>query len=127
MVEDGTKVVGTNNVSSMSSGEPDLTGLTQDQLMDLFVDDLVKEKGQNISEAEKQKIADDLKDAVMTEILMSLPDYLVNKINDSFENGTASEEMIESVVEESGIDASKIAEKVMIKFRDDYLNNKEEM
>lgn len=126
MVEDGTKVVGTNNVSSTSSGEPDLTGLTQDQLMDLFVDDLVKEKGQNISEAEKQKIADDLKDAVMTEILMSLPDYLVNKINDSFENDTASEEMIESVVEESGIDASKIAEKVMIKFRDDYLNKEEQ-
>ena len=126
MVEDGTKVVGTNNVSSMSSGEPDLTGLTQDQLMDLFVDDLVKEKGQNISEAEKQKIADDLKDAVMTEILMSLPDYLVNKINDSFENDTASEEMIESVVEESGIDASKIAEKVMIKFMDDYLNKEEQ-
>lgn len=126
MVEDGTKVVGTNNVSSMSSGEPDLTGLTQDQLMDLFVDDLVKEKRQNISEAEKQKIADDLKDAVMTEILMSLPDYLVNKINDSFENDTASEEMIESVVEESGIDASKIAEKVMIKFRDDYLNKEEQ-
>lgn len=126
MVEDGTKVVGTNNVSSMSSGEPDLTGLTQDQLMDLFVDDLVKEKGRNISEAEKQKIADDLKDAVMTEILMSLPDYLVNKINDSFENDTASEEMIESVVEESGIDASKIAEKVMIKFRDDYLNKEEQ-
>ena len=126
MVEDGTKVVGTNNVSSTSSGEPDLTGLTQDQLMDLFVDDLVKEKGENISEAEKQKIADDLKDAVMTEILMSLPDYLVNKINDSFENDTASEEMIESVVEESGIDASKIAEKVMIKFRDDYLNKEEQ-
>ena len=126
MVEDGTKVIGTNNVSSMSSGEPDLTGLTQDQLMDLFVDDLVKEKGQNISEAEKQKIADDLKDAVMTEILMSLPDYLVNKINDSFENDTASEEMIESVVEESGIDASKIAEKVMIRFRDDYLNKEEQ-
>ena len=126
MVEDGTKVVGTNNVSSTSSGEPDLTGLTQDQLMDLFVDDLVKEKGQNISEAEKQKIADDLKDAVMTEILMSLPDYLVNKINDSFENDTASEEMIESVVEESGIDASKIAEKVMIRFRDDYLNKEEQ-
>ena len=126
MVEDGTKVVGTNNVSSMSSGEPDLTGLTQDQLIDLFVNNLVEEKGQNISETEKQQIAEDLKDAVMTEILMSLPDYLVNKINDSFENGTASEEMIESVVEESGIDASKIAEKVMIKFRDDYLNNKEE-
>ena len=126
MVEDGTKVVGTNNVSSTSSGEPDLTGLTQDQLMDLFVDDLVKEKGQNISEAEKRQIADDLKDAVMTEILMSLPDYLVNKINDSFENGTASEEMIESVVEESGIDASKIAEKVMIRFRDDYLNKEEQ-
>ena len=126
MVEDETRVVGAG-AQTTSFEESDLTGLTQDQLIDLFVNNLVEEKGQNISETEKQQIADDLKDAVMTEILMSLPDYLVNKINDSFENGTASEEMIESVVEESGIDASKIAEKVMIKFRDDYLNNKEEM
>ena len=126
MVEDETRVVGAG-AQAAPLNEPDLTGLTQDQLIDLFVNNLVEEKGQNISETEKQQIADDLKDAVMTEILMSLPDYLVNKINDSFENGTASEEMIESVVEESDIDASKIAEKVMIKFRDDYLNNKEEM
>ena len=126
MVEDETRVVGAG-AQAAPLNEPDLTGLTQDQLIDLFVNNLVEEKGQNISETEKQQIADDLKDAVMTEILMSLPDYLVNKINDSFENGTASEEMIESVAEESGIDASKIAEKVMIKFRDDYLNNKEEM
>ena len=126
MVEDETKVVSAG-AQTASFEEPDLTGWTKDQLIDLFVNNLVEEKGQNISETEKQQIADDLKDAVMTEILMSLPDYLVNKINDSFENGTASEEMIESVVEESGIDASKIAEKVMIKFRDDYLNNKEEM
>ena len=126
MVEDETRVV-CAGAQTPSFEEPGLTGLTQDQLIDLFVDNLVEEKGLNISETEKQQIADDLKDAVMTEILMSLPDYLVNKINDSFENGTASEEMIESVVEESGIDASKIAEKVMIKFRDDYLNNKEEM
>ena len=126
MVEDETRAVSAG-AQAASFEEPDLTGLTQDQLIDLFVNNLVEEKGQNISETEKQRIADDLKDAVMTEILMSLPDYLVNKINDSFENGTASEEMIEAVVEESGIDASKIAEKVMIKFRDDYLNNKEEM
>ena len=126
MVEDETRVVGAG-VQTAPLNEPDLTGLTQDQLIDLFVNNLVEEKGQNISETEKQQIAEDLKDAVMTEILMSLPDYLVNKINDSFENGTALEEMIESVVEESGVDASKIAEKVMIKFRDDYLNKKEEM
>ena len=126
MVEDETRVVGAG-VQTAPLNEPDLTGLTQDQLIDLFVNNLVEEKGQNISETEKQQIAEDLKDAVMTEILMSLPDYLVNKINDGFENGTASEEMIESVVEESGIDASKIAEKIMIKFRDDYLKKKEEM
>ena len=118
MVEDETRVVGAG-AQAAPLNEPDLTGLTQDQLIDLFVNNLIEEKGQNISETEKQQIAE--------EILMSLPDYLVNKINDSFENGTVSEEMIESVVEESGIDASKIAEKVMIKFRDDYLNNKEEM
>jgi len=65
-----------------------------------------------------------LKDAVMTEILMSLPDYLVNRINEGFENGSATDELFDQAVEESGIDANKIAEKVMIKFRDDYLNDK---
>ena len=90
MVEDETRVVDAA-ASTASFEEPDLTGLTQDQLIDLFVNDLVEERGQVISETEKQQIAEDLKDAVMTEILMSLPDYLVNKINDSFDNGTASE------------------------------------
>ena len=89
MVEDETRT-GSAGAHSAAFDEPDLTGLTQDQFIDLFVNNLVEEKGQNISETEKQQIADDLKDAVMTEILMSLPDYLVNKINDRVEYGTAS-------------------------------------
>lgn len=104
--------------------EASLAGMSQDQLIGLFVDELINEKGVEVSELERERIAERLKDAVMTEILMNMPDYLVNRINESFDNGTASDALFDEAVEESGIDANKIAEKVMIKFRDDYLNGK---
>lgn len=106
--------------------ESDLAGLTQDQLISLFIERLIKEKGGHSSELERNRIADNLKDFVMTEILMNLPDYLVNKINDSLDSGEASDELIDSVIEESGIDANKIAEQAMLKFRENYLNNSKE-
>lgn len=104
--------------------ESKLAGMSQDQLIDLFIEELMLEKGIKASDVEKNNLSDKLKDAVMTEILMSLPDYLVNRINEGFENGSATDELFDQAVEESGIDANKIAEKVMIKFRDDYLNDK---
>lgn len=104
--------------------ESKLAGMSQDQLIDLFIEELMLEKGVKASDVEKNNLSDKLKDAVMTEILMSLPDYLVNRINEGFENGSATDELFDQAVEESGIDANKIAEKVMIKFRDDYLNDK---
>ena len=106
--------------------EAKLQGLSQDQLIDLFIDELVKAKETTISEVERVRLAEKLKDAVMMEILLNLPDYLVNKINESYDNGTASEEMFDEAVEEAGVDTNRIAEKVMIKFRDDYLNDKED-
>lgn len=106
--------------------EAKLQGLSQDQLIDLFIDELVKAKETTISEVERVRLAEKLKDAVMMEILLNLPDYLVNKINESYDNGIASEEMFDEAVEEAGIDTNRIAEKVMIKFRDDYLNDKED-
>lgn len=112
------------NPTDNAFSEANLSDLSQDQLVDLFIDELVKEKGSEVSELGRTRLAERLKDAVMTEILMSLPDYLVNKINDSYDNGTATEEMFDAAVEEAGVDTSKIAEKVMIKFRDDYLNDK---
>lgn len=116
-----------NSTTDLFSGvmdESKLAGMSQDQLIDLFIEELMLEKGIKASDVEKNNLSDKLKDAVMTEILMSLPDYLVNRINEGFENGSATDELFDQAVEESGIDANKIAEKVMIKFRDDYLNDK---
>ena len=104
--------------------EASLSGLSQDQLVDLFIDELIKEKGIEVSELEKNRIAERLKDEVLTEILMRMPNYLVDKINDSLDNGTASDRLFDDAIEESGIDASKIAEKAMLKFREDFLNDK---
>ena len=122
-IEDRTQNSTTDSFSGVMD-ESKLAGMSQDQLIDLFIEELMLEKGIKASDVEKNNLSDKLKDAVMTEILMSLPDYLVNRINEGFENGSATDELFDQAVEESGIDANKIAEKVMIKFRDDYLNDK---
>ena len=122
-MEDRTQSSTTDSFSGVMD-ESKLAGMSQDQLIDLFIEELMLEKGIKASDVEKNNLSDKLKDAVMTEILMSLPDYLVNRINEGFENGSATDELFDQAVEESGIDANKIAEKVMIKFRDDYLNDK---
>ena len=122
-MEDRTRISTTDSFSGVMD-ESKLAGMSQDQLIDLFIEELMLEKGIKASDVEKNNLSDKLKDAVMTEILMSLPDYLVNRINEGFENGSATDELFDQAVEESGIDANKIAEKVMIKFRDDYLNDK---
>ena len=122
-MEDRTQNSTTDSFSGVMD-ESKLAGMSQDQLIDLFIEELMLEKGIKASDVEKNNLSDKLKDAVMTEILMSLPDYLVNRINEGFENGSVTDELFDQAVEESGIDANKIAEKVMIKFRDDYLNDK---
>ena len=122
-MEDRTQNSTTDSFSGVMD-ESKLAGMSQDQLIDLFIEELMLEKGIKASDVEKNNLSDKLKDAVMTEILMSLPDYLVNRINEGFENGSATDELFDQAVKESGIDANKIAEKVMIKFRDDYLNDK---
>lgn len=122
-MEDRTQNSTTDSFSGVMD-ESKLAGMSQDQLIDLFIEELMLEKGIKASDVEKNSLSDKLKDAVMTEILMNLPDYLVNRINEGFENGSATDELFDQAVEESGIDANKIAEKVMIKFRDDYLNDK---
>ena len=78
--------------------EASLAGMSQDQLIGLFVDELISEKGVEASELERDRIAERLKDAVMTEILMNMPDYLVNRINESFDNGTASDAIFDEAV-----------------------------
>ena len=121
----GDKVQNPNLVAlGTARDEASLSGLSQDQLVDLFIDELIKEKGIEVSELEKNRIAERLKDEVLTEILMRMPNYLVDKINDSLDNGTASDRLFDDAIEESGIDASKIAESAMLKFREDFLNDK---
>ena len=83
-MEDRTQNSTTDSFSGVMD-ESKLAGMSQDQLIDLFIEELMLEKGIKASDVEKNNLSDKLKDAVMTEILMSLPDYLVNRINEGFE------------------------------------------
>ena len=57
----------------------------------------------------------------MTEILMSLPDYLLDKINAARSENRDSIELIDGIIRESGVDTNQVVQKTLINFRDEFL------
>lgn len=93
----------------------------QKELLAQFIDQLIDEKGVPKTDRLKAELEERLTDAVMTEILMNLPDYLLDKMNAAYDEDRASEELVAELVAEAGIDTTQIAEKAMLNFREDFL------
>ena len=98
------------------------TTLSQEQVLEDFIDRMIEEKGVPKTDRLRAELEERLSDAVMTEILMNLPDYLLDKINAAYSENTATDELIASIVAESGIDTTQITEKAILNFREEYLN-----
>ena len=88
--------------------------VSQEGTLEKFVERLMTEKRVPQSE---QKVSD----AIITEILMNLPDYLLDKINAAYDDNRGSVELIEGIVKESGVDTKQIVEKTLSNFREEYL------
>lgn len=94
---------------------------SQEQMLMQFVDQLIDEKKIPKTDRLRAELKEKLTNVVLTEILMNLPDYLLDKINKATDEDHASDELIEQVINESGIDTTQITEKAMINFREEYL------
>ena len=94
---------------------------SQKEALAKFVDQMIDEKRVPKTDRLRAELAERLSDAVMTEILMNLPDYLLDKINAAYDENRASEELIAEIVREAGIDTTQIARKAMLNFREEFL------
>ena len=97
----------------------DLTA-SQKEVLAKFVDQMIDEKRMPKTDRLRAELEEKLSDAVMTEILMNLPD-LLDKINAAYDEDRASDGLIEEIVREAGIDTTQIARKAMLNFREEFL------
>lgn len=104
----------------MKDDGKDLTA-SQKEVLAKFVDQMIDEKRMPKTDRLRAELEEKLSDAVMTEILMNLPDYLLDKINAAYNEDRASDELIEEIVREAGIDTTQIARKAMLNFREEFL------
>ena len=104
----------------MKDDGKDLTA-SQKAVLARFIDQMIDEKRIPKTDRLRAELEEKLSDAVMTEILMNLPDYLLDKINAAYDENRASEELIEEIVKEAGIDTTQITRKAMLTFREEFL------
>lgn len=101
-----------------------LNELTQDQMLAVFVEQMISDKGVVVTDELRLNLYQKLSDEITKNMILAMPDYLVEKLNKDIEQG-ANEEVIEKAIDESGIDVETITEQTMTKFRKKYLNQEE--
>ncbi len=112
--------------------EEEINNMSEDQLLDVYVEQMLKDKGLDNLEGElRQQVHDDLKQKLTFEvnraILAAMPEDKFNALNEKVEAGEADANMIAEAVKESGIDVDAITEAAMKDFRRVFLegDNKE--
>ena len=97
-----------------------LNQLTQEQMLAVFVEKMISDKGITATDELRGKLYVALSDEVTKNMILAMPDYLVEKLNNEIDQG-ADERTINQVIKESGIDVETITEQTMMAFREKYL------
>ena len=101
-----------------------LESLTQEQIIAIYVEKMIADKGIEPTDELRKDLREQLSDEITKALILAMPDYLVNQLNDDLDGG-ADDEKIAKAIDESGIDVETITEQTMKAFRDDYLNGEE--
>ena len=97
-----------------------LNQLTQEQMLAVFVEKMISDKGIAVTDELRGKLYVALSDEVTKNMILAMPDYLVEKLNNEIDQG-ADERAINQAIKESGIDVETITEQTMMAFREKYL------
>ena len=97
-----------------------LNQLTQEQMLAVFVENMISDKGIAATDELRGKLYVALSDEVTKNMILAMPDYLVEKLNNEIDQG-ADERAINQAIKESGIDVETITEQTMMAFREKYL------
>ena len=81
---------------------------------------MISDKGIAATDELRGKLYVALSDEVTKNMILAMPDYLVEKLNNEIDQG-ADERAINQAIKESGIDVETITEQTMMAFREKYL------
>ena len=101
-----------------------LESLTQEQIVAIYVEKMIADKGVEPTDELRAELREKLSDEITKALILAMPDYLVNQLNEELDGG-ADDEKIAKAIDESGIDVETITEQAMNAFRDNYLNGEE--
>lgn len=106
--------------------EEELQNLSQDELLALFVEQLLVDKGVEATDELRTDLALKISDRINMGILQGMSDEMLDKLNKALDDPNVSDEEIEKMINESGVDVSKVTNDVMIAFRKEYLGKEGE-
>ena len=101
-----------------------LEDLTQEQIIAIYVEKMIADKGVEPTDELRKELREKLSDEITKALVLAMPDYLVNQLNEDLDGG-ADDEKIAKAIDESGIDVETITEQTMNAFRENYLNGEE--
>lgn len=119
------------NTFSPEAGQiqPDFQGdnlKAQDELMNQYIEKMMSEAGVRVNDRLREDLKMKMQEAILSEILMNLPDYLVDKISELFDAAEPDFNEIQKIIQESGIDVQSVTEKALDEFKENYLKNAKE-
>lgn len=93
-----------------------LDELDQEQIILIYIEKMIADKGVEPTDELRNKLRSELSEEITKNIVLAMPDYLVNQINDDVDDET-----MDRLIDESGIDVETITEQTMTAFREKYL------
>ncbi len=95
--------------------------VTQGMILDAMIDKMIAEKGENISEEERERLKDQLGERLETAMVMALPDAKMMQL-DRMLDGEVDDAAMDKFFAEAGVDFSPVIEAEAEKFRQEFLN-----
>ena len=123
-----TEAVAAGEEKASGKLNEDLEDLSEEELIYLFVEQLMIDKGMaDLDEALKNEVRDDLTKSLLFQvnraILMALPDEDYKILGDQLDSGEATMETVQEAVKAAGVDVDKVVRETMEKFREIYLDD----
>lgn len=126
----GLHMTDTNTFSpEVGQIQPDFQGdnlKAQDELMNQCIEKMMSEAGVRVNDRLREDLKMKMQEAILSEILMNLPDYLVDKISELFDAAEPDFNEVQKIIQESGIDVQSVTEKALDEFKENYLKNAKE-
>lgn len=98
----------------------------QDELMNQYIEKMMSEAGVRVNDRLREDLKMKMQEAILSEVLMNLPDYLVDKISELFDAAEPDFNEVQKIIQESGIDVQSVTEKALDEFKENYLKNAKE-